>query len=193
MRACDIMTSPVIAVTPDVPAREAAALLVSHGFTATPVVDEDERLIGIVTEADLVRGRYTEGSAGDTPVSSVMTTPVFAMGPGTPVVLIARVMVDDRVRCVPIVDGARLLDVVTRRDLVRALARTDAAIAADVRARLDACAGPGRWTASVHDGEVSIDADFPDEQSARVAVALAEAVPGVAGARVRDTTERIVR
>ena len=193
MRARDIMTSPVIAVTPEVPVREAAALLVSHGFTAVPVVDDEERLIGIVTEADLVRGRYAEGVSGDTVVGSVMTTPVFGMGPSVPVVLIARVMVDDRVRCVPIVDGSRLVGVVTRRDLVRALARTDEVIADDVRQRLAAYAGHGGWTVSVRDGEVVIDAAFPDERSALVAVALAEAVPGVAGARVRETTERIVR
>ena len=77
MRARDIMTSPVITVTPAVPLRGAAALMVSHGFTALPVVDDDKRLVGIITEADLVRGRYLE-EAG-TVVADVMTTPAVAM------------------------------------------------------------------------------------------------------------------
>lgn len=51
----DAMSSPAISLKADVPAKIAAALLVSHGYTAAPVVDEDERVIGIATEADLVR------------------------------------------------------------------------------------------------------------------------------------------
>jgi CBS domain-containing protein len=63
MRARDIMTSPVITVRPAMTIKEAARLLATHGFTALPVVDDDERLIGIVTEADLVRDRirWTHG------------------------------------------------------------------------------------------------------------------------------------
>ena len=57
MLARDVMSSPVITLRPDVPAHAAAALLVSHGFTAAPVVDPQRRVVGIATEADLVRGR----------------------------------------------------------------------------------------------------------------------------------------
>jgi CBS domain-containing protein len=57
MKARDVMTSPVITLRPSTPAPPAAALLCSHGFTAAPVVDAAGRLIGIATEADLVRGR----------------------------------------------------------------------------------------------------------------------------------------
>lgn len=58
MRACDIMTKPVITVRPDTTVRDTAGLLASHGFTAVPVVDQDDRLVGIVTEADLLRDRF---------------------------------------------------------------------------------------------------------------------------------------
>ena len=104
MRARDIMTSPVITVTPAVPLKGAAALMVSHGFTALPVVDDDKRLIGIVTEADLVRGKYLDGSGAV--VADVMTTPAVAMDAAAPAEMLARVMIDDRRRCVPIVDGS---------------------------------------------------------------------------------------
>jgi len=57
MRARDVMTSPVITLRVDVPVHLAAALLASHGFTAAPVVDHERRVVGIATEADLVRGR----------------------------------------------------------------------------------------------------------------------------------------
>ncbi|WP_291412894.1 CBS domain-containing protein [Actinophytocola sp.] len=57
MRARDIMSSPVITVRPDTTIKAAAGLLATHGFTALPVVADDDRLIGIVTEADLVTTR----------------------------------------------------------------------------------------------------------------------------------------
>ena len=188
MRARDIMTSPVITVTPDVPIRVAAALMVSHGFTALPVVDGGRRLVGIVTEADLLRGRYTDGEPGDAPVGDVLTTPVCGVDPTAPVGLLARVMVEEGIRCVPVLDELRLVGVVTRHDLVRALARTDASVESEVRERLDAYDPNGRWSVTVRDGHVDIGTTFPDEQSWRIAVALAEAVPGVLSAYVHQTT-----
>ncbi|MBW4717903.1 CBS domain-containing protein [Saccharothrix obliqua] len=184
MRARDIMTSPVITVTPDVPIREAAALMVSHGFTALPVVDDD-RLVAIVTEADLLHARYGDHESAATPVREVMLAPVWGMDPDAPAELLAQVMVVDRVRCVPVVDGSRLVGVVTRRDLVRALARTDASIAADVRERLDAYGGSGRWPVSVYDGEALVRRAPEDKWTSRVVSALAETVPGVMGVRLR--------
>ncbi|GAA3873603.1 CBS domain-containing protein [Saccharothrix violaceirubra] len=185
MRAQDIMTSPAVTVTRDVPSRAAAALMAAHGFTSLPVL-EDDRLVGIVTEADLIRIRYTDGEAGDTPVGEVMTTPVFGMDALAPVTLVARVMLADRVRCVPIVDGSRVLGVVTRRDLVRAFARADRSIEDDVRERLDAYGGHEAWTVRVDDGVVTIHASVADENAVKVATALAEAVPGVVDVRVPD-------
>src|SRR6476646_10008699 len=58
MRARDVMTSPVVTVRSGTPAKETVQLLVTHGFTALPVVDDDERHLGIVTEADLLRNRF---------------------------------------------------------------------------------------------------------------------------------------
>ncbi|HEY0697397.1 MAG TPA: CBS domain-containing protein [Micromonospora sp.] len=51
------MSTPVVTCRPDWPARDAAALLAARGFTALPVVDDDGALVGIVTEADVLRGR----------------------------------------------------------------------------------------------------------------------------------------
>ncbi|CAL9435380.1 A-adding tRNA nucleotidyltransferase [Actinosynnema sp. ALI-1.44] len=121
MRAQDVMTSPVVAVTADVPIRQVAALLADRGFTAVPVVDAAERLVGIVSEEDVVRGGYVEGA---TTAGGVMTTPVLCVDPDAPVAMIARVMLEDHVRWLPIVSDHRLVGVVTRRDLLGALART---------------------------------------------------------------------
>ena len=59
MRARELMSTPVITVTPKTSVKQAAILLSSHGFTALPVVDDDDRLIGIVTEVDIVQDRFT--------------------------------------------------------------------------------------------------------------------------------------
>ncbi|HEX8871039.1 MAG TPA: CBS domain-containing protein [Lentzea sp.] len=182
MRARDVMTSPVITVTPGVPLKGAAALMVSHGFTALPVVDDDKRLVGIVTEADLVRGKYLEEA--NAVVGDVMTTPAVAMDAAAPAEMLARVMIDDRRRCVPIVDGSTVIGVVTRRDLVRVLARTDTTVAAEVQRVLDVYGGGRKWTVTVRDGEAVIGTETTDDDTERVLVALADAVPGVLRSRV---------
>src|SRR6266511_2911548 len=111
MRARDIMTRPVVTVRPDTHVKEAAAVMTARGYTALPVVDDDDRLIGIVTEADLVRDRIPRDPRyrvhADTPpeqlpcrptVGEVMSTPVTAMGPGTDVAVLAAALLEARQR-----------------------------------------------------------------------------------------------
>lgn len=197
MRACDVMTAPVITVTPDTTVKEAANLLASRGFTALPVVDGDERLIGIVTEVDLVRdrfprdARYRRSADHEIPraqsmgtVGDVMTSPATAMGAATDVVDVVTVMWDSKIRALPIVDGSRVVGIVTRCDLVAILGRADDAIANDVRHALAHYAGTGRWTVDVRDGVVSLGDEYEDESERHVATVLAEGVPGVVAARV---------
>lgn len=191
------MSRPVVTVTPDATAKHAAEVLAAHGFTAIPVVDDD-RLVGIVTEADLIGGRFprdprfpAEGApAGDT-VGDVMTSPATAMGPGADVAVLARSLVDSGIRAMPIVDGSRVVGIVTRGDLVRVFARDDEAIEADVRHRLAIYGDPDRWRIAVHDGVVQIVDEFDDETDRHVATVLAESVPGVVSATA--TAEREVR
>lgn len=57
MRASDLMTHPVITVSTDTPVKQAAQLLLDRGFTALPVLDARERLVGVASEADLIRNR----------------------------------------------------------------------------------------------------------------------------------------
>src|SRR5690606_40033330 len=66
--------------------------------------------------------------------------------------------------CVPIVDDDRLVGIVTRRDLLRVLRRTDREIAADLRRHLAMLGGPGRYTVSVREGEAIVIDQFDDPQ-----------------------------
>jgi CBS domain-containing protein len=193
MRARDIMSSPVTLAREGTSVKEAAALLADNGFTALPVVGDSGELIGIVTEADLVRDRVprdprarchpgggeTEVRPVTTTVGEVMTTPVTAMGAGTDVAVLAKALLDAGQRSMPIVDGSRVIGIVTRRDIVRVIARDDAIIAGDVRHRLEIYGGDRRWHVDVHDGIVAIGDEFDDETDRHVATVLAESVPGV--------------
>jgi CBS domain-containing protein len=209
MRARDIMSTPVTAVRPGTPIKEAAALLAGGGFTALPVVDDGNALIGIVTEADLVRDRVPRdprslrhpGGADSadevrvvtTTVGEVMSTPVVAMGAGTDVAVLAKALLDAGQRSMPIVDGSRLVGIVTRRDIVRVIARDDTTIAADVRHRLEIYGGDRRWLVAVHDGIVTIGDQFDDATDRHVVTVLAESVPGVVRATAfaeRDEDDR---
>ncbi|WP_410674963.1 HPP family protein [Amycolatopsis sp. cmx-4-68] len=191
MRARDLMTAPVTTVHPWTSAKEAAELLSAHGFTALPVVDDDDRLVGIVTEADLIRGRIPadpryvheprEAAAGKT-AGDLMTSPVTAMDTGTDVADLCQALVDARIRAMPIVDGSAVVGIVTRGDVVRVLAREDLDIARDVKHRLEIYGGSGRWEIDVRDGCVHITDQFDDDTDRHVARLLALAVPGVVAA-----------
>lgn len=189
MRARDIMSTPVVTVSRETPAKRAAQLLAEHGFTALPVVD-DERLVGMVTEADLILHRFPPDPrylddarpvAAET-VGEAMTTPARGMGPGSDLAEVARALLDSSIRAMPIVDDSRVVGIVTRGDIVQTFARDDSQIAADVRHHLSIYGGPDRWRVEVQDGVVRIVDAFDNETDRHVATVLAEAVPGVVNA-----------
>lgn len=142
MRARDVMSSPVISLRSQVPVSVAAALLVSHGIAAAPVVDDDKRVIGIATEDDLVRGRILpEGSTAEVPpeqtVAAVMTEPPVTARPEDDLADVVSMMLDAGMRSVPIVDDGRLVGIVSRRDVLRVVAWGQLASADSWRRRAD--------------------------------------------------------
>ncbi|TNC24815.1 CBS domain-containing protein [Amycolatopsis alkalitolerans] len=180
MRARDIMNSPAVVTHPETLVKSAEAALVQHGFTALPVVDDDDRLAGIVTEADFVEDRFpAEPKRVANTVDDIMTRQVKSVDINTDVAQLARMMLDEHLRCVPVLDRGKLAGVVTRRDFLRVLARPDKALAQDVRMRLAAFGDPARWVVDVRDGEVTIIDRFDSDRDREVAVVLAEGVPGV--------------
>ncbi|TNC19629.1 CBS domain-containing protein [Amycolatopsis alkalitolerans] len=203
MRAQDVMSRPVVTVTPGTSAKHAARLLSEHTFTALPVVDDDDRLIGIVTEADLIGERFQQDPrcapeervrvAPGATVGDVMSTPAQAMSPATDLTELARELLDTRIRAMPIVEGSRVVGIVTRGDIVRMFAREDAEIATDVRRHLAVYGGSDRWSVDVHDGVVHIVDEFDSETDRHVATVLAEAVPGVVSATAESRNREKIR
>ncbi|PPK62542.1 CBS domain-containing protein [Actinokineospora auranticolor] len=200
MRAREIMSSPVVTVRPDTPVKRVAQVFAAEGFTALPVVDADGRLAGVVTEADVLRGRFpvdpqfrtaVDESAAAPPelVGQVMTAPAAAVAAGTDVAAVARVMLRDRHRCLPVVERDKVVGVVTRGDLIRVLARSDHDLETDVRRRLAVFGGATRWTVRVVGGAAEITDRFDDAGDRHIARVLAEAVPGVVRAEVHAVQE----
>ena len=139
MRVRDVMTTPVLSVPLRTPLQAAAALLVAHGFTAAPVVDDDGRLVGIVTEADLVRGQipphgWVGAQPANPPVSEVMTPTPLAGRPEDDLADVVATMLETRSRTLPIVEDGVLVGILSRRDVLRCVARRELT-SADVAAR----------------------------------------------------------
>jgi CBS domain-containing protein len=142
MKAQDVMTTWVASIGAGATVQEAARLMAERRISALPVVDGKDRLVGIVSEGDLVRraelGTQEEGSwwlkalAENTArdyvkshakaVQDVMTTPVLTVRPGTPLAEVASLMLERGVKRLPVLEAGRLVGVVSRADLVRALA-----------------------------------------------------------------------
>jgi CBS domain-containing protein len=187
------MSSPAVTLHPERSVREAAKVLSANGFTAAPVVDGNGRLLGVVTEADLVgdRSRREAAAAAGPPaikpaatVGQVMTRPAVSATPDTDVRDIARMMLADQVRSIPVVDAMGVIGVVTRHDLLKLVARDDMSIAAAVRSHLAAYRGRDHWTVSVHDGAVTIVDDLDNATDRHIARVIAEAVAGVSSVEV---------
>jgi len=202
MLASDIMTRTLVTVTATTTVPDAATLLASRGFTALPVVDDDRALIGLLTEIDILRDRfphdprfYCSDEAGIAPparrqpaatVGGVMTAPAPSVRAGADVVDVVAIMRADGLRSMPVVDGPRLVGIVTRRDLVRTLTRGDLAVATDVRHQLEIYGGHGRWTVEVDGGSVTITDALENAADRHVATVLAEAVRGVTVVHMAD-------
>jgi CBS-domain-containing membrane protein len=144
MRVEDVMTADVIAVGPEVSVHKAARLMSDHGVSGLPVIDAEGRVIGIVTEGDLIlrqaapRARHwwarffadPEALARDyrkaagTTVGEVMTRAVVSVGPDLGIEAAARILYDRGLRRVPVVRDGRLVGILARGDLVKAIAAT---------------------------------------------------------------------
>jgi CBS-domain-containing membrane protein len=191
----DVMTRDPITVVPSVAVKAAMTKLAFAGITSMPVVDDDGRLCGVVSEADLIQGVADDPRAHERPfamrpvtpartVDDVYTRSPVAVGAQDDVTAVVDVMTVKGFKSLPVVDhGHRLFGVVSRSDVLRALARDDDIIAHDV-VRLFRELGHDRWTVEVTDGIV--DVSGPEDAAERsLAHALSRTVLGVTGAHVR--------
>lgn len=183
MQVREVMQRPVIAVRRDDTAREAALLLAGSGYAALPVLDEDDRLIGMLTSGDLLRSGEL-----DDEVAAVMTTPAVSLPHNAAPAEVMSRLATHGLRSLPVVDAEdRVVGMLSRGDALRIMLTPDDALAADAQSLLDQYRGARRWQVTVDDGEATISGRFADESERRIAIALTRTVPGIRTASIART------
>jgi CBS domain-containing protein len=192
----DVMTGDPITVTPDTGVKDARTQLAYVGITSMPVVDDQRRLCGVVSEADLIRDVVADDPrAHERPITirpvvaartveDVYSRPPVTVRPLDDVTAAVELMAAKGFKSLPVVDDQhRLVGVVSRSDVVRALARDDVSIARDISRFFDEL-GHVDWHVHVVDGAVDITGpvDVPQRSLAHT---VARTVPGVVEVRVR--------
>jgi CBS domain-containing protein len=172
----DVMTTEVVAVEAWTPFKEIVARLAQHRISAVPVVDADRRVLGIVTEADLLlkqehpdpkadvsliwtrRRRRERAKAAAAVAAKLMTAPAVTVAPTATVTEAARRMHTARVKRLPVVDErGQLLGIVSRADLLKVFTRSDEAIRSEIISEVivgDFMMDPSRFFIDVDDGVV---------------------------------------
>jgi CBS domain-containing protein len=191
----EVMTAHPVTVRGETTAREALTLLDQHSVTSLPVVTEDSVVVGMLSEADLLVGRLlpddrssilprspdVTGPAVDR-VDALMSRRPVTVTADTDLADAAKVMTTTGFKCLPVVDErSRILGVISRRDIVRTLARSDADVERDLATLFTIM--DVDWTAEVVNGRVRISGPA-DDKSRSLAHAAASTVPGILNVRV---------
>jgi len=196
----DLMTTEVVSVDETAGFKQMVELIEQHRISALPVVDGQRRVIGVVSEADLIlkedridlgdqhvfeshRRRQERQRAGGTTARELASVPAVTIGPGDSVREAAKLMHDRAIKRLPVVDGdGRLVGVISRSDVLRVFMRSDdeirREIVEDVIGRtmfLDALT----LVISVTDGIVTATGEVDRKTDAEILTRLSAAVAGV--------------
>jgi len=118
IKAKDVMTKNVITISSDASLADAIELLISKEISGMPVINSKGKMIGIISEKDILNFAFS-GNLRNTKVTEVMTKDVVSFTSDTDVDTIALAIGHNKFRRVPIVDGDRLVGIVSRRDIIR--------------------------------------------------------------------------
>ena len=216
MQAKDIMTTRVLTVGPDEPVGGIARTLTDHHISAVPVVGGDGALLGIVSEGDLLRRPEigTEKPAGSwwlnlwsdpsdlaedfskahgRTARDVMTAPAISVGPEAPLAEIAETLERNHIKRVPVVDGGKVVGLISRANIIREIAAAGTvAIASDaddetIRRAVDRALSAQPWASygttsvTVRDGTVEFWGVVGSDSERAATRVLAEEIAGVKG------------
>jgi CBS domain-containing protein len=200
MKVEDLMTGDVRTVSPDTSLKDVAEVLSGNRVSGLPVVDADGRVLGVVSEADILRKEQGRGGRRggvlgwlldhDEPdprleartAGEAMTSPALTIEPGRPAAEAARLMVEKQINRLPVVAEGRLVGIVTRADLVRAFHRPDEEVEREIRDDVllsTLWIDPSRVSISVSNGEVSLSGKVETRTQAELVEAYVRRVPGV--------------
>lgn len=200
MRISEIMTTDLLTISPESSLKEVARLMLEAGVSGVPVTDGGGALVGIITEADFVSAeaeRRVSKRAGllrfftDEPempsreqkVGDVMSTDVKVISPGADHAEGARLMVKEGVKRLPVVEGDRLVGLVSRADMLRAFTRPDQQIIDEITdyvMRKVLWIEPRRVRVESVDGNVVLRGKLETRSDANLLVELTKRLDGVA-------------
>lgn len=200
MKVGDVMSEEIMTITADAPLKEAAIMMVKSGVSGLPVIDDERKVVGIITEADFVtaeanrswgrqRRRLLANFLGEAQpqnaktVADVMTPDPHTIDSESSVTEAARKMTDLRIKRLPVVlpDGT-LSGIISRADVMGVFTRPDDALADEI---LDGVAvgvlelSPREVSVSVADGVAVLSGHVPSRSQSKILVELASRVEGV--------------
>jgi CBS domain-containing protein len=204
MTVGDVMTRSVVTVRSWTPLKEVAQILIERRISGLPVVDDDGKLLGVVSEGDFLMKEQGAEAIHHRPLSRIfgesrtsrsrlakigaltagqaMTSPALTIASGRHISEAAALMTARGVNRLPVVDDGRLVGIVTRADLVRAYVRSDEELAATIRDDvllrilwLD----PAQFTVGVRDGVASITGRVERRSTAEMVGRAVSMVPGI--------------
>jgi CBS domain-containing protein len=201
----DVMTTSVVAVRKDASFKEMVAMLSSRRISAFPVLDDQGRVIGVVSEGDMLvkeavqadgasllaalRHLREDNKAAGITAGDLMTGPAVTIGPDAPVEEAARLMYDRRVKRLPVVNTAgRLLGIISRVDVLTVFNRPDEDIRDEVVHRAlpgITLVDPKDFTVAVSDGIVTIGGERQSDELGRTVMDAIRHVQGVVAVRDR--------
>ncbi|GLW14809.1 CBS domain-containing protein [Streptomyces kronopolitis] len=188
----DLMTPHAVVAQRGTTFKEIARLLDDYEITAVPVLGDDEEVVGVVSEADLLRRQIAK--LGATTAEAIMTSPAVTARPAWSVVEAAKLMEQKKVKRLPVVDDAgRLIGVISRSDLVRLFLRRDRAIQEEVLEEVltrTLGVSPSTVTVDVSNGSVTLTGTLERTSLVPIAVRMCEGVDGVVEVIDRLTAER---
>jgi CBS-domain-containing membrane protein len=201
----DVMTRRVVSVREDASFKEMAEMLRRTRISAFPVLDSANRVIGVVSEADLLvkeavqatgtsliaalRHVREEDKAKGVTAADLMTRPAITIGPDASAAEAARTMYDRRIKRLPVVDAAgRLLGIISRVDVLAVFSRSDEEIRDEIAHRVLPAAvvtNSADFEVAVRDGIVTISGPPQNEQATHTLLDAARHVQGVVAVRDR--------
>ena len=206
----EVMTTHVVAVTKDASFRDIAAMLRQHRVSAFPVVDPDGKVVGVVSEADMLPkealfagfGNQAPAGALDEPhndfakaagvtAASIMTRVPITITPDEPVTSAARLMYSCKVKSLPVVtEHGYLIGIISRADVLSVYCRPAAEIRREITQDVimtEFHGDPSRFTVTVKDGIVTVGGHPQTAQQGRDILAEVWHVEGVVSVRDRLT------
>ncbi|QES47068.1 hypothetical protein DEJ50_03610 [Streptomyces venezuelae] len=204
----DVMTTKVIAVTPTTGFKDIAAAMERWKVTALPVLEGEGRVVGVVSEADLLpkeefhehrpglieqmRRLGDTNKAGSTCAGDLMTTPAVTIRPDATLPQAARLMADRHIKRLPVVDAdGTIKGIVSRADLLKVFLRTDEELTAEIRQSVVERLFPLSHEAvkvTVSQGVATLTGDIRDSSLIPLADRLTRSVEGIVDVRCRLTS-----